>query len=111
MSREDSRKGLLKFMGKAIKYEGVVKAVNDKKVLLIDVSQFGKTKILAQHLWIDKTTGVTIGSRVMFSAIAGSYLDSYGIRKYNLYSIRNLAPYDTTHEEVLHDVKNYRRRK
>ncbi len=100
-------------MGKAIKYEGVVGEIKEKKIVLIDVSQFGKTKILAQHLWIDKTTGIPIiiGSRVMFSAIAGSYLDSYGIRKYNLYSIRNLAPYDTTHEEVLHDVKNYRRRK
>ncbi len=114
MSREDSRKGLLKFMGKIVKYQATAKDISGNRILIVGVSQFGKNKILADHLWIDRghnNGDVELGTKIMFNALAGSYLDMYDIRKYNLYNIRDIAPYDNSHETVKHDSKYYRRGK
>ena len=108
MSKEFDRTGLRKLIGKSLEYEGTVESIKDKKVLLVGVSLLGKRKILAEHMWVDLPDSVsfTISDKVSFTGIAGSYIDKFGIRKYNVVRVHKLHIYDKEKEHEL--AKNIR---
>ena len=111
------RVGLKKFLGKETWYEAVYeKTRDDGKILLLDVKQKDKNKILAEHLFIKgRTTTLVQGDRVKFKGIAGNYTDLSGERKYNIQSVHKFVGMVDVYEEArlasIHDSQNKNRRK
>ena len=112
-----SRVGLKKFIGKATWYEAIYeKTRDDGKILLLDVKQKDKNKILAKHLFIDRmTVTLTQGDKVKFRGVAGNYRDLKGERKYNIQRIHKFLVMSEVYEEArvtsIHDSKNRHKRK
>ncbi len=118
--RELNRNGLKKFLGKLVVYEATFTEVKDDgKILVKNLKQVGKSKILAEHAWLDlfrdRYSNLEKGAQVIIEARAQSYRDSFGIRKYKLVGIRKFvetSKYERDSEQkVITDNANARKRK
>jgi len=113
MSRVDNRLGLRKFLSKDMVWQGVVHSLVDGKMLLKDISVKGKSKVLAEHIWIDDVKAfraeVKRGDIIQFDGIATNYKDSHGVRKYNISKICKLGLVSLAHDAMVkqgeHDDK------
>ncbi len=125
--RVDNRNALKKFIGKRIAYEATAHIIEDKRILIQDIKEKGKTKILAEHLWIDIEKVVNLENLekdniITFFGYAASYIDSYGFRKYNIGRVHTVKLKSEDHElsskKLQHDnnhakfrkTNNYKRR-
>ena len=112
-----SRVGLKKFIGRETWYEAVYELTRDDgKILLLDVKQKDKNKILADHLFIkNNSTTLVEGDKVKFRGTAGNYRDLSGERKYNIQQIHKFHVMTEQYEEArvssIHDSKNKAKRK
>ena len=105
MSKIADRTGLKKFIGKKLQYEGTVERITDIKILLLEVSLLGKRKVLAEHLWLDLPDNVVFkeGDKISFTGVAGSYIDKFGIRKYNVVQVYKMDKYDLHKEDKIRE--------
>ena len=79
------RRGLKKYLGQEKFYTGRVEKVDGTKLLLLDLRLKDTNKILADHVWIDQhRESFKVDDVIDFQAIARSYKDTHGVRKYGL---------------------------
>ncbi len=99
MTREDNRKALKKVLGKTTSFTGTMSKIRNDLVLVTDVKIKGKSKIIADHLWLMvKHCNIQTGKNVEFCGEANSYLDSYNIRKYGVQNVHRFSIYEPQHE-------------
>ena len=118
--RITDRRGFKKYLNKRMHYSGTVILVKDStKILVGDVGLFGKSKVLADHIWIEKPTWDTTfypkGSKIDFIGSAQSYRDMSGERKYSVDRIYALQVTKEElvelHEKAEHDARQKTLRK
>ncbi len=102
MTREDNRKALGKVLGKTTVFKGTMIRIKNDLVLVADVTIKGKSKIIADHLWLMvKHSNIKAGEQVEFTGEANSYLDSYKIRKYGVGNVHRFAIYTPLQEVAI----------
>jgi hypothetical protein len=84
--RVDSRNALKKYLGKKVKYQArfIENHGENNSSLIDDVRVAGKSKLIADHLWLNSHYPFEHGDMIEFVGIATNYTDRKGVRKYRL---------------------------
>ena len=108
------RRELKKFLGKTKEYEGTIHFPKKKEhyAIIVEISHNGK--MVADHVWVDKIMAfenMDGGTKIVFSAVAESYIDSHNRRKYGLKRCFGYRTYDESYDVVKKDSDGRRNRK
>ena len=105
-----TRKKLVKFLGKDLKYTATYQSSKGTKAVLVDV--YHKGKYICDHVNVSlhyTLQKLTYGTELSFTAVAITYKDTFNIRKHGLSKCHNYLPKHEGHDIVKHD--NYQKRK
>ena len=109
MSRADKRSGLKKYFSKKLSFTGEFKQAKTGKLLLMNIKLEGKSKVLAEHLWVnsldDYRLRYAVGEVVEFEGTVNSYKDLHGVRKYSIEHISKMCKYNALMDEVNLEVQ------
>ncbi len=113
MSLSETRKELKKYLGKNLTYTGILlrNRLKNGKTLIIKIRHKGK--VVAGHIWVTTVKdfdNMPKTNLIEFSAVAETYRDSHGVRKYGLKKCFAYKTCSTSFGENKHDAIHKRER-